>query len=343
MANFLSPFVGGGAEGAVLDNTRRVARIAYRMPYYARIVRSAAGRIPPSTMLRSHFPFVLPDSPKPAHLTLEFTNRCNLACTYCTSPLGLRSRGMLDDETFGLLVEQILEFDLARVCVVGNGEPTLHPKFGEMIRVLGKSCSYLNLVTNAHQLSEESALAILEAPVRLLEISVDSDNKEAYELSRKRGNFERLVENIAHLRATRDRIHAPAVLAIRVMIRPSERPREREILAFWGEKADVAIPQYVHDYTHGNDADVFDHTQSAGAIPRCSLPTKAMIVHWNGRVPVCELSQQQTGIPEGLIAGDVHTSTLQEIWNSPLFVQYREGHRKRLAELTPICHGCFGG
>jgi MoaA/NifB/PqqE/SkfB family radical SAM enzyme len=103
------------------------------------------------------------------------------------------------------------------------------------------------------------------------------------------------------------------------------------------------IPQYLHDYTKGAYADVFTHQQSGGQIPRCSIPSKAMIVHWNGTVPLCELSQRQTGMPYGLIVGDVHTSTLREIWNSPVFRQYREGHRKRDGSLTPICRGCVGG
>jgi len=339
----LSPFVGLREGVAVLDNTRRLARIAYRAPYYAKVARSALGRIPIPTMLRSHFPFALPDGDRPSYLTIEFTNFCNLKCPYCTSPLGIRVRGMMDEHTFDLLNRQITDFGLARIRVVGNGESTLHPRFSEMIRALARSCRYLNVVTNGQRLNEQIARAILEAPVRLLEISADSDAREGYERSRIGGDFVRLLSNLAMLMTLKRELRSPTLIIVRAMIRPSDRGREREILAFWSTHADTAMPQYLHDYTHGNDADVFPHRQQEGAIPRCSLPTKAMIVHWNGKVPLCELSQQQTGIPEGLIAGDIHWQSLKEIWGSPLFAQYRRGHRTRAAELTPICRGCFGG
>jgi MoaA/NifB/PqqE/SkfB family radical SAM enzyme len=343
MRNLLSAFVTQADGVSLYDNTRRLARIVYRAPYYAKVSYSAAGRIPIPTMLRSHFPFALRDAKRPAHVTIEFTNYCNLECPYCTSPLGIRRRGMMEQRTFDILVRQIRTFRVARVRVVGNGEPTLHPRFCEMIRELGASCRYLNLVSNGQRLDQAKARAILEAPVRLLEISTDSDSKHAYERSRVRGSFEVLLENLEMLRKLKRDLKSPTLINIRTMIRPSEKEREAEIVKFWRRRADVAMPQYLHDYTRGNDADVFSHVQKQGLIPRCSLPTKAMCVHWNGRVPICELSQQQTGIPEGVIAGDIHKQCLAEIWNSPLFVQYRAGHRTRRTDLTPICRGCVGG
>lgn len=87
MRNPLSPVQRTAGQAATLDNTRRVARIADRLPYYETIVCSAAGRIPPSTMVRSHVPFLFPDAPKPAHLTLEFTNSSNLQDSQRTATL----------------------------------------------------------------------------------------------------------------------------------------------------------------------------------------------------------------------------------------------------------------
>src|SRR5262249_55320314 len=136
---------------------------------------------------------------------------------------------------------------------------------------------------------------------------------------------------------------SPTLTNVRAMIGPSQLDRQHEILAFWRQYADTVIPQYLHDYTKGVYDDVFPHEQDQGTIPRCTLPHKAMIVHYNGLVPLCELSQRQTGLPDGLIVGDVHQTTLKEIWNSELFQQYRTGHRHRDASLTPICKGCVAG
>jgi MoaA/NifB/PqqE/SkfB family radical SAM enzyme len=339
----LSPFAHERSGKPVFDNTKRLARLRYRFKYYQKVALSARGRIPVTTMLRSHFSFLLPENPRPAHLTLEFTNFCNLKCPYCTSPLGIRTQGMMSAETFDLLVRQIKEFGVRRVRVVGNGESTLHPRFGEMIRELAGVCPYLTMVSNGQRWTEKTMRAILEAPVRLLEISADSDEKIGYENARIGGKFERLLTNLIRLKELKQELGAPTLVNIRAMIRPTLLARETEILAFWSAYGDSVIPQYVHDYTKGAFSDVFQHQQDGGLIPHCSIPSKAMIVHWNGKVPLCEFSQRQTGMPDGLIVGDVHTTTLREIWNSPLFLQYRAGHRKRDESLTPICRGCIGG
>ena len=299
MMRLLSPFSGVMNGKPVFDNTRRLVRLAYRAKYYKKVGFSAVGRIPLLTIARSHFTFLLPESSRPAYLTVEFTNYCNLKCSYCTSPLNLRKRGFMSDETFEVLLHQIKEFDLHRVRIVGNGESTLHPNFAAMVQRLAECCSYLQVVTNGHYLNAQKIGSLLRAPVRLLEVSVDSDNRQGYEGSRIGGNFDRLLTNLRLLKEMRQKLGGPTVVNIRVMIRPSQMTRESEIRNFWSSYADTVMPQYVHDYTRGMDPDVFPHYQVSGLIPRCSVPSKAMTLHWNGTIPLCELSQRQTGMPDG--------------------------------------------
>jgi len=246
MRRLLSAFTESSNGAPVYDNTRRVARLAYRFYYYSRVALSAFGHISPLTMLRTHFTFLIPDTfDRPANLTIEFTNHCNLRCNYCTSPLGIRTRGFMDDSTFTVLINQLKEFPIPRLRIVGNGEPTLHPNFCAMVKRLGTACSYLQMVTNAQRLTESVVRAFLSAPVRLLEISADSLNKDGYERSRIGGNFERLVRNLNLISSMKRALNSPTVVNIRAMIRPSERRSERDILRFWSQYADTVMPQYL--------------------------------------------------------------------------------------------------
>jgi MoaA/NifB/PqqE/SkfB family radical SAM enzyme len=338
---FMNPLARTPSSLLVLDNTRRLARIADRFNYYRKIAFSAWGFIPLGTMLRSHFTWLLPESPRPASVTIEFTNYCNLQCPYCTSPLGLRERGFMAESTFERFVEQVRDFRIPRVRIVGNGESTLHPKFPSMVKTLAKSCRYLQMVTNGQRLTEEITGAILSAPVRLLEISADSSNKVGYESVRKGGDFERLLANLTLLKRMKREMRAPTMVNIRAMIGPSQRPHQQEILAFWRQLADSAMPQYLLDSSRVAP-DVFRHFHNVGLVPRCTYPSRSMMVHWNGKVPLCEASRQQTGIPDGLVVGNICENSLREIWQSRVFHQYRTGHRTRNASLTPICRGCVG-
>jgi MoaA/NifB/PqqE/SkfB family radical SAM enzyme len=325
----------------VFDNTKRLARLAYKGRYYVRFARSAVGRIPVSDMLRSHFPFLLADGLRPASVTVEFTNYCNLRCPYCTSPLGLRQRGFMSESTFSRLMEQVRNSGIPRIRITGNGESTLHPRFDEMITELGSACGYLQLVTNGQRLKEPTITSILRAPVRMIEISADAADKAGYERSRIGGNFETLLHNLQALQRLRRELRAPTVINIRVMMRPSQQSDERNIRRFWREYADTVMPQYIVNKS-GVDADVFRHHQRQFDVyPRCTLPSTTMDILWNGTVPLCNMSSQQTGRPEGLRVGNINETPLEDLWRDPIFVQYREGHRRRDPGKTPICKGCY--
>src|SRR5262249_41598364 len=138
----LSVFRAAQSGVPVFDNTRRFARVVARLSYYSKIGMSAWGRIPLTTMLRSHFTWALAAPSRPAYATVELTNHCNLKCAYCTSPLALRPRGFMSDDTLEILIAQIREYDIPRVRVLGDGEPTLHPRFDTMIGRLAPCCRY---------------------------------------------------------------------------------------------------------------------------------------------------------------------------------------------------------
>src|SRR5512140_1316803 len=58
---------------------------------------------------RTQFSLYLPVAPTPPVVSIEFTNFCNLRCTYCTSVLNLRPKGMMTDTVFFELCRQIKE------------------------------------------------------------------------------------------------------------------------------------------------------------------------------------------------------------------------------------------
>lgn len=340
-----SPFKILNDGQTVFDNTNRLSRIARRRNFYLRLVLSTRSRVRWVDLLRSHFALLLPDMPRPVYITVEFTNICNLRCPYCTSPLHRRPQGMMTEEVFTALVRQVRDFGIDRVRIVGNGEATLHPRFNDMVRRLAPACGYLTLVTNGQRLDRGTITSMLEAPLRLIEISVDSNSKEKYESVRVGASFDKLLANLVTLKQSRDKMKAPALINIRAMIHPSERASESGILDFWKPYGDTVIPQYLHD--EGRNGEVltdalFLHS-TPERYPRCTLPLKAMGVMWNGKVPLCDFSEKQTGNPEGLLLGNITEDTLQSLWNHKIMIEYRRGHKDREVARIPICRGCVGG
>ena len=325
-------------RGNGFDNTNRLARIAYRLNLYGRMLVAARGRVPVTQLVRSQFPYLLPDAKTPPALSVELTNYCNLACPYCTSPLKRREQGMMLEETFANLVKQVKDSRIPRVGLVGNGESTLHPEFSSYLPRLKEATSFLTLTTNMQRVNHD----ILSATVKhvdVVNISVDGGDKQGYEAMRIQGNFEKLLANLQDLNDLKERLRSETVINIRLMLRPSEKDREAELLEFWKARGDIVSRQYIVDFLENSD-DGFTADYEPKA--RCTLPAKVLDVHWNGNVPLCSYSETQTGKPDGLVIGNINENTLSDIWQGELIRQYRMGHRQKNPELTLICAGCTG-
>jgi MoaA/NifB/PqqE/SkfB family radical SAM enzyme len=247
----------------------------------------------------------------------------------------------MSKNTSSNLIAQIKSLGIRRARVVGNGEATLHPDCPELIKELSASVKFLSMLTNGQHLNQSIMDSLATAPVNLIEISVDSCDKHGYEKSRVGGDFERLLENLVQLKKTVHKEKRRALINIRVMIRPSQKNDELDMIDFWRQFGDTVMKQYVVDVTSRDD-DAFKLHREAGRYPRCSLPFKIMNVHWNGEVPLCSYSHNQTEDKKQLILGNINDNSLLEIWNSPSMRQYRAGQRSRNESMMPLCNGCMG-
>ena len=320
----------------------KLARIwTYKRTYLQQIYINLRKGISPGTMARTQFPFLLPTAFKPPGLHIEFTNYCDLRCTYCPSPLNWRQKGWMDERTFSRLLSEIHTIGIKRVYMVGNGETTLHPDFAKYVRELSESKAVLSLTSNWQRIDEVIIQSILEASIDLLTISVDGKDAQSYESSRLRGSFERLLNNLRKLRQSRRPNPKRLKVTIRVMLRPSQESQRKEICDFWWKFADNVEVQRVVDET-GTGEDVYGIDVIAGRFPRCSLTFKQLNVHWNGEVPLCTYATRQADDAQTAYLGNINTDTIIELWNHKLIRKYRHAHRKRIEEDMPLCNGCGG-
>lgn len=166
---------------------------------------------------------------------------------------------------------------------------------------------------------------------------------EGYERSRVGGVFERLLENLMLLKKSKLKHRSPTITNLRLMLRPSDGPRERQLRSFWRDYADTVKPQCVlarKDSPYRED--VYMPVQFGSlSTPKCAAPFKGMAVKWNGDIPLCCESEHQIGYP-GLIVGSVLTDRLEDVWNGDIMRRYRDGHRSRETDKTPVCKGCSG-
>ena len=98
----------------------------------------------------------IPRSPSPETVDIAITNRCGFGCSYCYQDSTSKAQHGADD-----LVERILlgfthvPYQIA----IGGGEPTLHPKFTNILRGARELGTVPNYTTAGHNLTP----AIIEA------------------------------------------------------------------------------------------------------------------------------------------------------------------------------------
>ncbi len=318
-------------------NTGRLFRVRSRLGSYLIIAYHAWRRgIPLRFLLRTQFPHHFRDESSPTVITVELTNHCDLKCGYCNSPkIEPRWRGSLGNDSLEAIVDSLSRFPKARIRLVGHGEPTLHPSFGEFARRLSGASTYLSITTNGQWKRSEIVDELIGAPFDLVEVSVDAGTPEEYESVRSGASYARLLQNLETLRSrSRESGRRRPLVNIRLMVRPSQKPVEAYYRRFWRAYADTVMPQYVieRDLERTVDGDAFRPASSNEAFTKCAAPLKSIIIGWTGKIQFCK--------PVGIV-GDINSTPLIDVWSNGTYGRYRSGQFTGNSEMAPKCTECI--
>jgi MoaA/NifB/PqqE/SkfB family radical SAM enzyme len=139
------------------------------------------------------------EPPRWHYLQVEVTTRCNLpGCIMCPRtawPSIWQARDLAWD-TFEALIPSLKFF--SHVHLSGWGEPLLHPRIWDMVRVLQARGLKVGLTTNGLGLNEEVQMQVLEH-LDVVAISLDGARAETHEKVRPGANFNQVVQQVADL------------------------------------------------------------------------------------------------------------------------------------------------
>ena len=102
---------------------------------------------------------------------IEISNICNLQCSFC--PEVIRDKKIMDVNFFENIAKQVSEFT-DQVALHLMGDPMLHPKFEEFIKICRSLDLKINLVTNGTLLKEKHFELLLDPSLRQINFSIHS-------------------------------------------------------------------------------------------------------------------------------------------------------------------------
>lgn len=136
------------------------------------------------------------DCSGPKFFTFDVTGACNFKCLHCYNDSGCKLDDELTDEELLDIAHQIAEFKPESVCLCG-GEPTLRGNLIEIIKILAPHVAAVNMVSNGSLLNEDKLLALKDAGLSTLQISLDGVNSMQHDTFRAiPGSFDKAVNTI---------------------------------------------------------------------------------------------------------------------------------------------------
>lgn len=133
-------------------------------------------------------------------LQIEPTTRCNFKCKFCCGRY-------MDQSDFNVnLLEKALELfpHLKHIELQGEGEPLLHPRFFEMLKLIKQKGIKISFITNGSFLTAQYIEQILDSHVHSICVSIESPDPEEFRKIRG-GDLSKILQGIEDLILARDK------------------------------------------------------------------------------------------------------------------------------------------
>ncbi len=301
---------GGDPEGKLLQQFRDRFRW-YRESWRALPRRAIEEKLVGDAFLQAGEP--------PLCVDIEVAAVCDLACPFCYRQFIATPDKVMDVGLAMRLIDQAAALGVPSIKFNWRGEPLLHPKLPELIAHAKKRGILETIInTNATNLDDACAKALIDAGLDLIIYSFDGGSKESYERMRPgrfiENSFDQVYKNIRRFAQIREAMQSPFPRTkVQMILTEQTFPEQDEFFRLFGDCVDdVSVKQYTERggqlseldaKTRGavevalqhralpEDAPFFrdQHGELLVAVGRlaCEQPYQRLLVTYDGRVGMC--------------------------------------------------------
>ena len=273
------------------------------------------------------------------HVQIEISNLCNYQCIFCPRTKMVRKKGMIDEELFHRLIQEVYDFGAREMSFHYSGDPFLHPKlaqYTEKAKQVGYQYVYID--TNGFHASPERLREVIDAGVDSIKFSVNAASRETYRFIHGVDAFDRVVENIAYCNAYRRRKNPDMKLFVSCVYTgytQDEMEKLSEIFSFCDEvifqpAADFSgVMPEVNELLKGK----WDNTY-ANKCP-CPMLFGGIYITYEGYLSAC-----CTNFDNHVVVADLKTMPLKEAWYGKAMTDLRRRHLDNNLKGT-VCYNCI--
>lgn len=126
---------------------------------------------------------------------LEINNYCNSYCSYCYN--SCRNNKYIDLNDFNKLINRLKNIGIQTI-ILSGGEPTIHPKFINLLKILISKNMNFGMSTNGIAINDE-ILKIFSENNAFIQVSLDTTDKNVYKEIRGVDKLNIVINNISKI------------------------------------------------------------------------------------------------------------------------------------------------
>lgn len=266
----------------------------------------------------------------PLHVDFEASSRCNLSCPMCFRRHFENQQEFVDMD-FDLYtkgIDECVAYDLYSIRLSWRGESTINPRLVDMVRYArDKGIKEISFLTNGTNLSNDLSMALIEAGLDYLTVSIDGLKKSYNEL-RTPLDFDDTHAKVKQLYELKQK-YGKGFPKVKVQgIYDYFKNDISEYYQTFLPITDNISFNVKHDYQMRNvnqEDKLF-----------CPYLWQRITVTATGLIPLC-ISDWDLDIP----IGDMRTDTIESVWSGQKMREFRTLHLdNRRLELKP-CQKCI--
>ena len=256
--------------------------------------RSHTDRVPGRTSLAGRLTASLETK---AWLNVELTNVCDLHCPLCITGTGRNPepQGFMDFDAYRTWLRAVAP-RVEAVRFLGNGEPTLHPRFLDFIAETAALGLPVQVGTNGMHLPP--AKALLASGLSALYLDVDGVTPEQHSLYRRGAELTHILSSAKSLAAARPG-RRPELYFLTLLGRHNEeqRPQFLELARTTG--MDGIVFQLLADEFYAQEGQTssrwFGRRHERLAEQDCVWRSSLGMLNWRGELQLCQMGPYKQG------------------------------------------------
>ena len=274
----------------------------------------------------------------PPLLQIEISSKCNYKCVFCyQTDLNFSNSqspfmGFMDFDMFRRVIDQIEGF-VPYITFASRGEPTLNPKFIDMLDYCKDKFLDIKINTNASALNKKKINKILDICDTVV-FSIDTPDKELYPDIRVGGDLEKVLKNIAlfnEIRSTHPRRKKVSSRASGVLFNPEIQSEEDYKKIFSPLFDQTAFVQY-------NPWEKIYSLPENDIKAPCQQPFYRFFIWFDGSYNCCDMDYKSILLKDAIKISEKFS--VKDAWNCQTLKNIREIHHSFKRDSLEPCKRC---